>query len=88
MLFATVSLYYSDEYSVREDQHPLGIQDAYTKWDARLALTDTADTWEVALIGRNLTNEYVIQHAYEIAGANFASFSAGRTMTLQGTYRF
>ncbi len=88
VLFAYLAMYHSAEYDVREDQHPLGNQPSYTKWDARLAVANASDTWEVAVIGRNLTNEYVLQHAYEIANANFVSFSAGRTVTMQGTYRF
>jgi hypothetical protein len=56
--------------------------------DLRLALADAQDTWEVAVIGRNLTDVDVIQHAYEVAGSNFVSFSTGRTITLQGTMHF
>jgi hypothetical protein len=53
-----------------------------------LALANVEDTWEVALLGRNLTDQYIVQHAYEIAGGNFKTFSEGRTITLQGTLRF
>lgn len=89
MLFRLgVSMYYSDSYNVQEDEHPLGIQDSYDKWDVRLALADTADTWEVALIGRNLTDEKTIQHAYEIAGSYFNAVGVGRTMSLEATKRF
>jgi len=85
---ANAALYYSGKMAMRQDFHPLGDQDSYTKVDLRLALADAQDTWEVAVIGRNLTDIDVIQHAYEVAGSNFVSFSTGRTITLQGTMHF
>lgn len=89
MLFrGMVSMYYSDDLSIRQDFHPLGVQDAYSKWDVRAGLASVDDTWEVALIGRNLGDEMVIQHAYEIAGTNFVSLADGRTVSLEGTWRF
>jgi iron complex outermembrane receptor protein len=85
---AYTGIYYSDSYDVREDYHPLGKQDDFLKLDARLALANARDTWEVALIGRNLTDEHTIQHAYEIAAGNFVSFTEGRTVMLQGSLKF
>jgi outer membrane receptor protein involved in Fe transport len=73
---------------MRQDFHPLGRQDSYKKVDLRLALADDDDTWEIAAIGRNLTDVNVIQHAYEVAATNFVSFSTGRTIALQGTVHF
>lgn len=36
---------------------PTHVQKAYTKLDVRVALMDTDERWEVAVIGRNLTDE-------------------------------
>ncbi|MEQ8858946.1 MAG: TonB-dependent receptor [Pseudomonadales bacterium] len=88
MLLANLSMYYSDDYYVRQDFHPLGRQKSFTKWDARIALTNASDTWELAFLGRNLSDERVIQHAYEIAGSNFVTDARGRSMNLEFTYRF
>ncbi|MEZ5557835.1 MAG: TonB-dependent receptor [Pseudomonadales bacterium] len=88
LLMTNVSMYHSDDYDVRQDFHPLGHQDAFTKWDARIGIGNLNDTWELAFIGRNLTDERIIQHAYEIAGSNFVTESRGRTMTLEATFRF
>jgi iron complex outermembrane receptor protein len=85
---ANASLYYSGGMEMRQDFHPLGRQDSYKKVDLRLALADDDDTWEIAAIGRNLTDVNVIQHAYEVAATNFVSFSTGRTIALQGTVHF
>ena len=87
-LTGSISMYYSDEYYVRQDFSPNGRQDSFTKWDARLALGATDGTWEVGIVGRNLTDELTIQHAYEIAGDQFASISRGRQIWLEGLYRF
>ena len=85
MFRAGLSFYHSDEYHVQEDEHPLGLQDSYQKWDVRLALANDRDGWEVAFVGRNLTDENVIQHAYEIAGSYFNAFARGRTMSLEAS---
>lgn len=89
LLFLTsLSMYYSGNYYVRQDFHPLGKQDSFTKWDLRLALASASDTWELAFLGRNLGDERIIAHAYEVAGSNFVAESIGRTLTLEFTYRF
>ena len=82
---ALLTFYYSDQLSIRQDFHPLGIQDSYTKWDLRLAVADIDNRWEVALLGRNLTDEFVIQHAYEVLSTNFVAYANGRTVMLEGT---
>lgn len=88
LLRGLVSMYYSDELSIRQDFHPLGIQDSYTKWDVRAGLASVDETWEVAVVGRNLGDEKTINHAYEIAGSNFVALGNGRTVSLEGTWRF
>ena len=87
-LLATVSMYYSDKYFVRQDFAPNGTQDSFTKWDARVAIASVDNTWEVVLVGRNLTDELTIQHAYEIAGDEFQNLGSGRGLTLEGIFRF
>jgi iron complex outermembrane receptor protein len=87
-LLAMVSMYYSGDYFVRQDFDPHGRQDSFTKWDARVAVGFADGHWEVGLTGRNLTDELTINHAYEILGDEFQALSRGRTITLEGTYRF
>ena len=87
ILLGGASIYYSGGYTVRQDFHPLGIQDKFTKWDLRLGLTNAKDTWEVAFVGRNLGDKRIIQHAYEIAGSNFVAESRGRLVMLEATWR-
>jgi iron complex outermembrane receptor protein len=87
-LLASVSMYYSGDFYVRQDFSPNGKQDSFTKWDARIALASLNDTWEVGVVGRNLTDELTLQHAYEIAGDQFATVGRGRMVTLEASYRF
>ena len=88
LLQANVSLYRSEEYFVQPTQAAYSTQDSFSKYDARVALLSTDDTWEVGLTGRNLGDEMTIQHAYVIAGNQFQSLSVGRTITLDFGYRF
>jgi iron complex outermembrane recepter protein len=45
---------------------PVSIQDSFLKLDARLALASAHDRWELAVIGKNLTNRRTL--AYSSAG--------------------
>ena len=85
---STLSMYYSDLYYVRQDFAPNGTQDSFTKWDARVGIAAEDNGWEVSLVGRNLTDELTIQHAYEIAGDQFQNLAKGRTITLEAALHF
>ncbi len=87
LFISNLSMYYSGNYYVRQDFSPLGKQDSFTKWDLRLAVADTGDNWELAFLGRNLGDERIIAHAYEVAGSSFVAESIGRTLTLEFTWR-
>ena len=88
-LKAAGSVYYSDSYFVQPTQDPsYAVQDSYTKYDMRVAVAGQDDKWEIGVNGRNLGDEMVISHAYNIAGSKFNNLSRGRTITLEGIYRF
>lgn len=84
-LTASLDYYYSSELFLRQDYDPNGRQDAFSKWNARLAIGPRQGGWQVALIGRNLTDERTIQHAYEVL-SDFVSLSEGRTVFLEASY--
>ena len=75
---------------------PFARQDAYLKLDARIALGAIDDRWEIALIGRNLTNQRTITFASAGGLANtFFSPDARnfvidlpRTIALSANFRF
>lgn len=60
VLNASVDLVYMDEYIYAANLDPRTKQDATTQVSARVSLSDNEGAWEVALIGRNLTDETVI----------------------------
>ena len=87
-LKASAAIYYSDEYFVQPTQAGYATQDSFTKYDARLAVVANDGRWEVGLTGRNLGDEMVIQHAYNIAGNQFQNLGMGRSYTLEGVLHF
>jgi iron complex outermembrane receptor protein len=82
------SIYYSDEYYIQANVSPLYVQDAFLKYDLRVGVADADDRWEVALIGRNLSDELTFQHAFLVGRYSVASLSTPRYITLQGTWKF
>ena len=95
-LRATVDLVYSDEYFPTQNLDPTIIQDSYTKVNARLAFGAQDGTWEVALLGRNLTDEEIITYANPVplaqssfgALSHYAFLEAPSSIAVQGVYRF
>jgi iron complex outermembrane receptor protein len=87
-LLVSGAVSYSSDYFVTQEMSPLFKQDAFTKVDLRVGVADNDDQWEVALIGRNLTDELTINHASNVLRANAVSVSTPRYVTLQGTWRF
>src|SRR5690606_31902019 len=48
-----------DDYRLNVTASPRAVQDSFVKTNARIRLSAADGRWEAALIGRNLTNEYV-----------------------------
>lgn len=87
-----VNINYSDDYFVGEDLDPIyGIQEAYTMYDLRLSLGSVDGMWNVALIGKNLTDELISGNSNDqplVPGNGFASTDRLRSYAVQATYRF
>jgi iron complex outermembrane recepter protein len=49
----------SSSYNVIAEQNPNGVQPSYITFDAAVRFGKLGGPWEVALIGRNLTNKYI-----------------------------
>ncbi len=60
VLNASIDLVYMDDYLYASNLDPRTKQDATTQVSARVAISDSEGAWEVALLGRNLTDETVI----------------------------
>lgn len=94
----TLDVIYSDKYTTTPSLDPRLIQDAYFKINARVALSGRDDLWELALIGKNLTDETIVSYANGLPVASvltqgtgsgfYAFYERPRTVALQGTLRF
>ena len=85
------NIYFTDSYFIQSDFDPFTEQDSYARVDLRVALTAPSDNWEVALVGRNLTDEEIIFFANDLPGSDGSyvnSLVRPRNIALQGTLRF
>lgn len=95
-LRTSVDLIYSDEYFVAPDMDPDLVQDSYTKVNFRIALGDIDKRWEVALVGRNLTDEAIMTFGTDTSmsgtvfhrPSNFAMMDRPRSVAIQANYNF
>ncbi len=91
----------SSSYLTDSTSDPLGRQKGYTLLDATVRFADADDTWELALIGRNLTNKFYYfasanvpftggasGGATGVLGDRFASVARGREMMIRLSYKF
>jgi len=83
---------HSSGFYTQDNQHPLSYQKAYQLLNAGVRLGHPGMGWELAFIGRNLTNKYyrIVQVDATVGGINqFGVFSTRpRELAIQGTYRF
>lgn len=77
---------YSDDYYTDTTNTPGGKQPSYTLFDASVRFADVDDTWEVALIGRNLSNKYYIVRSSDtpFTGSGPGAFAANDPRRLLG----
>ncbi|MDQ2075077.1 TonB-dependent receptor [Marinimicrobium sp. ABcell2] len=97
-LNSTLDLIYSDDYYTAPTLDPRMRQDSYVKVNARVALQGEGDRWELALIGKNLTDQAIVTHANGLpiatvltqntGTAYYAFYERPRSVALQGTLRF
>ncbi len=93
---STLDVLFTDEYLPSQNLDERTKQDAYAKLNLRLAIGDEYGRWEVALLGRNLTDEKVITYANDtpLAFSQFGSPSyygfvdRPRSIAVQGLWRF
>jgi iron complex outermembrane recepter protein len=95
-LASTLETVYSGAYYPQATLDPATRQDSYAKYNARIALSSQEGTWEIALLGRNLSDEIVTGYAADIplaartfGAASYGSFVAPpRSVAVQASYRF
>lgn len=97
-LVSTLDIIYSDDYLTTPSLDPKFEQDAYTKFNARIALSGNDDQWEIALIGKNLSDESIVSYANglpvattltsDTSSAYYAFYERPRSVAIQGTLKF
>jgi len=83
---------YTDEFDSAQDLDPNTRHDSATKVNARIALASVADTWSIALIGKNLTDETTHVWRNDVPTTNSNSYfgvpERPRSIAIQARYRF
>ena len=83
---AGMDINYMDDMYLDTDLDENLVQDSYTKVNARLALAGKEDIWEVAVIGKNLTDETTLGTGYDqplVAGGYVAYVEAPREISVR-----
>lgn len=92
LLRSSVDAFYSDEHFTAADLDPIyAFQESYTRINLRLALADAAGKWDVALIGKNITDEEVSVNNNDVPlvnGNGYSTIQRLASWAVQGTYRF
>lgn len=83
---------FSDDYRVQENNNPTAHQDSFWLVNSSVRLYDDSRGWELALLGRNLTNEfYMVTSTDKPAGGPgqiAAALQRPREVMLQASWRF
>jgi len=93
---STLDSQFTTSYNPSQNLDSRVEQDAYAIWNLRVALASADGQWEVALLGRNLTDEEVVSYANDtpLAISQFGSptwygfIERSRSVALQASYRF
>lgn len=100
VLGVSADVRYSSKYSVSPFAQPLDEQDSYANLNATVAIGTDDNRWTLAVIGKNLTNNFVATSAFEqsstgtapggttgILADQYGLFAPPRTVELQFTWR-
>jgi hypothetical protein len=86
-LTAQVDFSYSDSYFFDTDNAPLDVSDSAVLWNGRLAWQLPGERLEIALFGRNLTDERKIIEGFDIFDTQMLIYNHARSYGISVTYR-
>ncbi|MGI9225584.1 MAG: TonB-dependent receptor [Woeseiaceae bacterium] len=86
-LLAQIDFSYSDSYFFDTDNAPLDVSDSATLWNARLAWRLSSDKFEIALFGRNLTDEEKVIEGFDIFDTQMLIYNHARIYGVSLVYR-
>ena len=94
-LVTSANAQFRSKYYIADGYSPVwGIQDGWVKLDARIQLGASDDRWDIALVGRNLTDEHTRGAAIRFPGSitdptrTLNWMDEYRALSLNGTIRF
>lgn len=91
-LQANLEVQHKSSFFTNSDLNPFTKQDAATKLNLRVSLTDINNDWQVALLAKNLTDEQTISFTTDMpfspAGFYGAWAEQGRSVALQFGYKY
>ena len=79
---------FSDDYHTSGNLDPVYDQSSYEMWDARIGLRADDDKWNVAVVGKNLSDEEVLTLTETAFDYGIGYLGMPKTVTLQATYNF
>jgi iron complex outermembrane receptor protein len=87
-LVAQLDFSYSDSYFFDTDNAPLDVSGSEVLWNARVAWRLPAQNFEIALFGRNLTDEQIIIEGFDIFDTQMLIYNHARTYGVSVVYRY
>ncbi len=91
LLGLTLDANYKDEHFTSSDLDPRGFQEATTRYNGRLQIGADDGRWNVALVGKNLSDETTMGASAATlldVGGYRATIEPARTVYLEGRYRY
>jgi len=92
---AALDVNFTDDYFTAQNNDPLTVQDSYAKVNLRLALAGNDGRWEIAVLGRNLTDEVVVPYTNPVplastfgGNSHYAFIERPRSVALQASVNF
>ena len=93
---STLDSQFTTAYNPSQNLDPRVEQNGYAIWNLRVGLGSADEKWEVALLGRNLTDREVVSYANDtpLAFSQFGTptwygfIERSRNVALQASYRF
>ncbi len=82
---------FRDEHYISGDLDPRGLEDAVTKYNARIRVFDNTESWWLSLVGKNLSDELVMGFGGATGldvGGYRAAAEPPRSVYLEGGVRF
>lgn len=96
MFRSSLDMVFSDDYSPAQNLDAVIQQDAFQKFNMRLAIADIDGKWEIALLGRNITDEEIISYANDVplstsqfgSATYYGVYERPASWALQARYNF